>query len=408
MNLRIINVVAAKELRDLFRDRRTIISMILVPVLSIPLLITGMSWLSLRSIARLQESDITVAVLAMEQDAGLMAGLEEMDGRFRYWNADELELPADSLFDFEDTKVVLEFGPGLEQALENLDQPDLGGETPRIRIYYDSTDDEAKMGGRDLRRQIVDLRDEKLRSWLARNGLREDLTRPWLVDHIEIAPPQKQAAEYVARFLPYLILILCLQGAMYPAMDLTAGEKERSTIETLLVNPVSRLDIILGKYIATSIMALGSALFTLGGEFVYFRWAADSLTKGALQIHLDPGAAGVGLLLLLPVALIFSAVMLALSMYARSMKEAQSYLGPLMILVIFPSMVSMVPGLKLNLAMAFLPVVNVTLLMKDALLQDYSQWGLMLLVFAINLVYAGMALAVALYVFRRESVIFRS
>jgi sodium transport system permease protein len=112
--------------------------------------------------------------------------------------------------------------------------------------------------------------------------------------------------------------------------------------------------------------------------------------------------------MLLPVALTFSAVMLAVCLHARSMKEAQSYMGPLMMLVIFPSMASMIPGLELNLGLAFVPVFNVTLLIRDALLQDYSHLGMMATVFAINLGYAGLALWAAVRMFQREEVIFRS
>jgi len=211
-----------------------------------------------------------------------------------------------------------------------------------------------------------------------------------------------------ARFLPYIILLLCIQGAMYPAMDLTAGEKERNTIETLLVNPVSRLDIVLGKYVATAIMAMGSALFTLGGQYAYLRWAGDRMVEGGLPFTIDPAALGIGLLLLLPVALIFSALLLAVCIRARSMKEAQSYLGPLMMLVIFPSMANLIPGLKLSIGLAFAPVFNVTLLMRDVLRQDYGDMGLMALVFAINMVYAALALWTAVRMFSREEVIFRS
>jgi len=195
---------------------------------------------------------------------------------------------------------------------------------------------------------------------------------------------------------------------MYPAMDLTAGEKERSTIETLLVNPVSRLDIVLGKYIATSVMALGSALFTLVSQLVFFRWLSGNLVEGMISLRIEPSAALAGLLLLLPVALMFAAVLLAISIFARSMKEAQSYVGPLMMLVIFPSMVSLIPGLKLSWATAFIPVFNVTLVMKSALLQDYSQVAMMAAVFLINAFYAVLALLAALRIFQREQVIFRS
>ena len=408
MNLHIVGVVAAKELRDLMRDRRTIISMVVIPVLAIPLLLMGVSWLTSRSIEKLESQSAGVVVRGHDQDAGLLDELQSDSSRFVYQLDANPALPTDSLLARENVAVVLEFGPGLGRALERIASPQSAEPAPVIMLYYDSTDDEAKMAGGDLMERLTALRARRLEGWLKERGLRPDLTAPWEVRHVETAPPTRQAAEMLARFLPYLILILCIQGAMYPAMDLTAGEKERSTIETLLVNPVSRLDVVLGKYLATSAMALGSAVFTLGGQYAFFRTLAHRIMPGGLPFSVDPAALGLGLLLLLPVALTFAAVLLAVCLHARSMKEAQSYLGPMMMVVIFPSMASMIPGLKLSLALAFVPVFNVTLLMRDAFMQDYSRLGMMGLVFVINLGYAALALWAAVRMFQREEVIFRS
>lgn len=406
MKFSIIRTVAAKELLDLMRDRRTIISMVVIPVLAIPLLITGISWFSVRTMRDLESQSSRVAVIG-GQWAGERLEALSADGLDEFVPA-ERGRPVDSLLLRDGFRVVLEFDEGLPAAFERLETPDGDGPLPEVRLHYDSTEDAAKVVARRITDRLVELRGDEVAAWIAERGLHPDLNRPWVVSHVETAPPQKQAAEMIARFLPYLILILCLQGAMYPAMDLTAGEKERSTIETLLVNPVSRLDLILGKYAATAAMALGTAVFTLGGEYAYFAWAADKLAGGAIQLHLDPAAALVGLLLLVPVALLFAAVLLAISLYARSLKEAQSYVGPLMMVVVFPAMVSLLPGMGLTWRMAFAPVFNVTLLMKAALMRDFSQPGLMVAVFFINLSYAALALWGALLMFRREQVIFRS
>ena len=408
MSLRVAGVVAAKELRDLLRDRRTIISMVLIPIVAMPLLLTGVFSLMSHSIKKLQNQQAGVAVRAPQGSAGLLDELKAGGTRFVFHDDPAPQLPPDSLLAREGIQVVLEFGPGLEQALARLAQPDSADEAPVVRLYFDSTSDEAKVAGDELMERLRGLRQKRLEGWLQERGLRPDLGEPWRVRHVETAPPKRQAAEMMARILPYLILILAIQGAMYPAMDLTAGEKERSTIETLLVNPVSRLDVVLGKYAATSAVALGSAVFTLGGQYFFFRHMAGKVREGGLPISLEPAALGLGLLLLLPVALMFAALLLAVCLHARNMKEAQSYVTPLMMLVIFPSMASMIPGLKLSLALAFVPIFNVTLLMRDALMQDYGQLGMMAAVFAINVGYAALALWAAVRMFQREEVIFRS
>jgi len=408
MNLHVIRTVAAKELLDLLRDRRTILSMVVIPVLAIPLLVSGVAWFSVHSMRKLESQRARVAVVGEQYAGERLDGLRGgADSALVYETAPQGRT-VDSLLQRDGFRAVLEFDAGLPEAFARLDAPADGAEPPQVRLHYDSTDDAAKVAGRRLRESLVALREAEVERWIAARGLNPALLQPWTVRHVETAPPQKQAAEMLARFLPYMILLLCLQGAMYPAMDLTAGEKERSTIETLLVNPVSRLDLILGKYVATAAMAMATAVFTLGGEVAFFAWAADRFAKGLIPVHVDPLAALVGLLLLLPVALLFAAVLLAISLYARSLKEAQSYLGPLMMVVIFPAVVSLIPGVGLDWKLAFAPVFNVTLLMKAALLQDFSQPGLMAAVFGINLVYAALALWAALAMFRREQVIFRS
>ncbi len=428
MNLKLVRVVAGKEMVDLLRDRRTIISMVVIPVVAIPLLIAGISWFSISSMEKLQEKRSPVALLGAEyagEQLELLRGAESIALREDLAGG----RPADSLVFADGVKLVVEFGPRLPLAFEGLERGeahpagagaateegvaedldgDEAGDGPAVNLYYDSTDDEARVATEKVVALLVSYREQRVRDWLSERGIEARIVKPWTVERRDIAPPKRKAADFVARFLPYLILILCLQGAMYPAMDLTAGEKERSTIETLLVNPVSRLDIVLGKYIATSVMALGSALFTLVSQLVFFRWLSGNLVEGMISLRIEPSAALAGLLLLLPVALMFAAVLLAISIFARSMKEAQSYVGPLMMLVIFPSMVSLIPGLKLSWATAFIPVFNVTLVMKSALLQDYSQVAMMAAVFLINAFYAVLALLAALRIFQREQVIFRS
>lgn len=226
MNMRVVSIVAAKELRDLIRDRRTIVSMILIPILSFPLLMSGVAWMATRSLEKMRSVQVEVAVRG-ESAFGLLDSLEAPGGRFSFRADLRPELPVDSALAGGGADIVLEFGPGLGAALERLDDPATDAAAPAVRLYFDSTDDDANLAGKELQARLARLREGRLGQWLGERNLRPDLSEPWLVEHVETAPPKRQAAEMVARFLPYLILILCIQGAMYPAMDLTAGEKER-------------------------------------------------------------------------------------------------------------------------------------------------------------------------------------
>ncbi len=407
--MRMAWVIAVKEFRDLLRDRRTIMSMIVIPVLTTPLLVTAIVWLMMSSIDKMKESEISIALLGASEHAALVTSLKDDHPRFAFWDADSEKQPADSLIAQRDTKVVVEIDAGAGNAIDLLLES-TSGERPAVTLYFDSTDEEAEIAGRELERNLKRLRDLEVDTWLGDMGMNPDLDEPWQLIKQDLASPSQQAASMVARFLPYMVLLLCITGAMYPAMDMTAGEKERSTIETLLVNPVPRTSLVLGKFMATAAMAIGSAIFTVAGQYIFFKWAAGGLSKGMLTLDLDlsPLTLAFGLLQMVPVAFFFAALMLALSLIARSMKEAQSYVSPLLVLVIFPSMLSMIPGIKLTFGLALIPIVNASILLKELFLQDVEQWLMVPMVFGVNLIYACLALALAVYVFSREDVVFRS
>jgi sodium transport system permease protein len=401
---RIVRIIAAKELSDLFRDRRTIISMILIPIVAIPLLISGMVWISMKSMEKMQDKTSQVALLGEDFHPQLAAELYAID-KLEFLPTQGLSL--DSLF-ASGALAIVELDENLPTAYVRLHEEVEDSPYPQVLLHYDSTQDKAKMAARILRSAMQGYRLEEQKLWFQEINLRAECAEPWAIVNMDTATPERHTADMLSRFLPYMILILCLQGAMYPAMDLTAGEKERQTLETLLVNPVSRLNIVLGKYLAVSTMAFGSTIFTLLGQFVFFHFFADSITDGKVQLSLDPFILGVSLLVLLPAVMFFSTLLILISTWARSMKEAQSYLGPLTMLVIFPSMASMIPGLELNLSYALIPIFNVALIVREVLMSNFDQAPLMVLCFFVNSLYAMVALWLTVHAFRSESVLFRS
>ncbi len=402
-------VVARKELLELLRDRRTLISTILIPVLAMPLLLGGMAWMARNQISRLQESTVDMVLRGSEHAAGLEQVVQSIERLAPVADPDPA-LPVDSLLLGQGIPLVIEFQPGLPGAFERLEEEqDEAEEVPSVVIHYKSTDDEAQLALDELTRTLTDHRAEQVSEWLRVRGIRPDAVRPWTVLRSDRAPEEQRRAEMLARFLPYMILLLVVQSLTYPAMELTAGEKERHTIETLLVNPVSRSSLALGKFMAIAAMGVGSALITLGSQLGFVMLLADRMgLREQIRIELDPAAAALTLVFLLPFTFFFAGLMLVVCLHARSMKEAQSYVAPMIMLVIFPSMMSLIPGLELDWKGALIPVYNMTLVMRDVLMQDGAGTGTMALVFLANTVYAGLALAAASWMFRREGVIFRS
>ena len=193
---------------------------------------------------------------------------------------------------------------------------------------------------------------------------------------------------------------------MYPALDFGAGEKERQTLETLLLTPASRTSIALGKFLVvltSSLTTAGLGIGSLAVMFVYF------VPKPILaQLDLNLGATQVIALLLLavPPCAASSGVFLAISVFARSMREAQSYLAPVPLLFILPAGAGMIPGLEISTKLALIPLVNVSLVSRE-ILKGEVPWGY----FAMTVGSCGMlaliCVAACVWMFRRESVLFR-
>ena len=255
---------------------------------------------------------------------------------------------------------------------------------------------------------------------LAEKSLPPTFARPFELTRKNVAPPEKVGGNLFGGFVPYLISILCFTGAMDPAMDLTAGEKERGTMETLLCSPAARTEIVLGKFLlvltgslsamAFSLISMGITVVTTGVMgFGGARGAAAQAATGGggLQMSIDPmGLLGV-LAMVLPVAILFAAVQFTVALFARSTKEAQSYLGPMVFMVVMPAVVGMMPGIDLNARLALVPLLNISLVCKE-MLSGVWHWNYLGLIFGSTCLYAGVALALAVRMFNREDVIFRA
>jgi len=201
---------------------------------------------------------------------------------------------------------------------------------------------------------------------------------------------------------------------MYPAMDLTAGEKERGTIETILCSPVSRTHLVLGKFlmvltasIATAILAIISMSASFGAGRKLLLGVVSQEADAALQITITGKAIASIFLVVLPVAVFFSAALLALSLFAKSYKEAQSYISPLMIIMVMPAVAALLPGVELTPVLALVPVLNTSLVSKEIIAGSYH-WSLIAVIFLSSSAYAALALAIAVKLFQREDVLFRT
>lgn len=410
MNWNNILTIYLKELKDSLRDRRTLISIIVIPTLVMPLMTFGLGKVATTVISKAREETPTVVVLGGEDSPVVLAKLKESKSiKIVAATDDWKQRIADKKI-----RAAVRIPAGFEAGLK-------AGVAPLVTIYHYEGEMKSRFGVDGVELFLRELRERTVTELLAEKSLPATLVKPFEFKRENVAPPEKVGGNLIGGFVPYLIIILCFTGAMYPAMDLTAGEKERGTMETLLCSPVARVDIVLGKFLMVltgSLSAMGFMLISMGATVLVagsilpsssaVKAGAAAKTAAASMIPMiDPlGLVGV-LAMVLPVAVLFAAVAFTVALFAKSHKEAQSYLAPLMIVVIMPAVVGLLPGIDLNAGLAFVPLLNLSLVCKE-MLSGVWHWNYIAIIFGSSCAYAAVALWLAVRMFNRENVIFRT
>lgn len=413
MNGRNILTVYLKELKDSLRDRRALISIIVLPTVVMPLLFLIVGRVATGVVSKAREEIPRVMILGGEDSPGVVAELKR-SRRLRL-----AEPVAEWRQQIADKKLraVVAIPAGFEAGLR-------AGAAEPVAIYHYQGEMKSGFAVAELERFFRDLRDRTVTERLAEHALPARLMKPFEWRRENVAPPEKVGGNTVGGLVPYLIILLCFTGAMYPAMDLTAGEKERGTMETLLCCPVPRVDLVLGKFLMVltgSLSAIVLALFSMGlsalaagllmvgggGAAKMALSAAGPAQAAGMMPTIDPlGLVGL-VVMTLPVAVLFSGVIFTVSLFAKTYKEAQSYIGPMIFIILLPAMLGMMPGIELNFGLALVPVLNLSLVCKE-MLSGVWHWPLIGMIFASSSLYAGVALWLAVRMFNRESVMFRA
>jgi sodium transport system permease protein len=404
MNLRNIGIVYRKELREALRDRRTLISTVLVPLLAFPLLSIGIGVLAAMLISKAKEEVPRVMILGGTDSPGIVSGLKKLD---------KIEIVAaepnwkDQVIN-KDVRAAVEIPPGFEA--------DLGQQkSDTVKIYMYEGEMKSSFAADRVEKYLKEYSDNVVKERLAAKNLPASVLKPFEIKQDNVAPPEKVSGATMGGLVGYMVILLCLTGAMYPAIDLTAGEKERGTMETILSSPISRMHLVLGKFFLVLTAALGTAALSVLSMGVSFsalgHFAAnsgkDNGGAGQLLLHLGPKVVFSVFIMALPLAVMFSAALMTISLFAKSYKEAQSYIQPLMFVVIIPAVASVLPGIELTPKLALIPILNASLLCKELVAGTYH-WNYIAIIFLSTSIYAAAALFLAVKMFQREDVLFRS
>ncbi len=387
-----------KEFTDSVRDRRTLFMMVVFPLLLFPLLMTVFTRIQLSQMRKAEEKVLRLS-LVNEQDAPGLAELAVTIPGLRLLP----EVPADSaasLIQRDSLDAVIIVAPDFRDQVDAMKRGTL-------TLIFKSSEDYA-VAKRRLR-EIIDRYEKRLvERRFAALKIDSSVVSAVNLQEKDIATVKEKVGRSIGGFIPYLFVIFCFMGSMYPAIDLAAGEKERGTIETLLTAPVNRFTILLGKFAVVVLAGLLSAAVSMLGLYLALRQAKEMPQEmlQAVQGILDVQSVLLTLSLLLPLTIFFAGFLLSLSMYAKSYKEAQSIISPLTIVVILPVLIGMVPGFALTPFTALIPVLNVSLATKE-IIAGTIQPGLLALVYLSLVLLAALSLWACSRFFNREETIFR-
>lgn len=385
-------LILRKELLELVRDKRTLYSAILGPIF--------LMWLMLWSIQFVEKSFSEPASLKIHfverpgPKSPFIAGLEK-EKRFKLIPVESSE-KGRKLVEAGDARVVLDV------------QDAKPGQSMKIAATYDPDEVKSTVIVNAVEAAAGKIRDAAITSILDDMAVPEERRNPVIVERRPIEKKAAGAGAAIAGFLPYLIVIWAFYGAFGVATETVAGEKEKQTLETLLITPSSRTEIAIGKFLSLAIVSLVSCAVSLISIFVLARlMRADALFQQGFTM--EPLAIAAMFAVIVPLAAMFAGMLLALSAFSRNVRECQTYLTLLSFLVLTPAVFSQFIGFT-DFANAkwinFIPVLNSAMCLRSALLGKTDAVSIGLTV-AVSMVLAGISVWYAVRLFKREGIVTR-
>ncbi len=396
--MKIFATIFRKEFTDTIRDRRTLFVMVIFPLLLIPMLMLIVTKLQTSSLKKAEEKVLRVGVVTNGNALGFAdALLQRKDIRVTEGISPD---SAESFIRNDSLDAVIIVAPDFDRVVAGMG-------TATVRLYFKSSEDYDM-----VKRRLTSILGEYEKSLTAARfrklNLDEQIVNPLKIEEHDVASAKEKIGKAVGGMLPYFFVIFCFMGSMYPAIDLAAGEKERGTMETLLTAPVSRFQILLGKFSVVVLTGILSAGVSMLGMYMAVRQVKEIPPElfDVIMGILDAQTIALVVLLLLPLTVFFAAFLLSLSVFAKSYKEAQSLISPLTIVVILPVLVGMMPGLALDPTTAAIPVLNVSLATKE-IIAGTIKLPLLAEVFGTLILLAALSLWGCAKWFEREGTIFR-
>ena len=397
-------VLLVKEIKHLFRDTKTIVQTVVVPTFITPLLIGAIFWY-VGSIATEETKKTYEISVFSSADSLLIDDLNDSD-RLAITEEGSLEAVIEAVT-FDKSEIGLAFDDSFFDDLTS-------NNSAQLTIY--SKDIDTFSQAKSIVSNIVDDYEESIRNnRLELLNLDENYVNPITINEEDLTTEEESAGSIFGALLALFFVMYVISGSMYPAIDLGAGEKERGTMETLISTNISSVDIIIGKMLSITSSAILTATFSMLGFaipiLVIFLFYADSVNEylfGLLSAIVNPVALIGVFVLIIPLSVFMGAFLLAISVYAKTPKEAGLLLGNVLIVFIIPCYVPLInPGLELDFVGALIPCYNLALITNN-LIAGTVDWFLYSVALLSTIVYCIVAIYITYIMFDDENVIFRS
>ncbi len=391
-----IFTIFKKELKDTLRDRRTLMMMLVIPVLIFPIIMNVFVSISASFQKEAATKKIKIGMVG-EKNNFLFNELKAVPATVGPKEIIVYKDTVSMLADLKNDSIQLgTFVPAdFNQYLDSM-------KPAPIVFYHNATD----MGMQERAEAYMKIIEDKAKQTRFKKlKIEEAKVQPIVTEYRNIASDKEMIGKFAGGMLPYIFIAFGFIGCMYPAIDLFTGEKERGTIETLLTTPVARWQILFGKMGVVVLSGLTAATAALFGLFMSIEVLDVVDNKEILEIiHSILSVKFILMLysLLIPLTIFFAGVMIPIAVYAKSFKEAQSIITPLNIVMVLPAMVGFFPGIELNTVTACIPVVNIVLATKE-LIAGTLDFGLVALSFTVMLTLAVVAVIVSYKRFDKET-----
>lgn len=398
MRSKIVKQIFKKEMLDIIRDKKTLFMMIVLPLILYPVLMIGMTSFMSMSMNQMQQEDINIA-FSSTPDSALVSILEKDnkdEGKVNIIKSENKEK------DLENNKI--------DAYVEIEDE----NNTQNYKIYTNSSKDNSMKASSRIEKSLEEYKRNIVESKVSDQGLNvHDVLEPLSYEEVDVAKTEEIAGQLLGQILPMILIIGVLLGAIYPAIDVMAGEKERGTLETLFTLPITNLELVMGKYLAVSVCAILTAILNIISilfTIIYLITSAgmsDSIgiNMSSLNSLILPGI--ITMICIGLFSMVVSAISMCVCSLAKSFKDAQNYITPVMLIIMIPSYVSMVPNINLDSFTAAIPVVNISLLIKSVLTFN-SDINLIAVVFISNFAFVILSVLLLSKMFNSEEILFGS